>query len=103
LLTGLALFSFHPQGILRVHAACSVRILCIFGIWEQTFAVCAAAKAGRTHIIERSVRLCNLILLYYLKALVRVDTFVLFRYESRTAANNFSLALIGREKTINLQ
>jgi len=25
---------------------------------------------------------------------VRVDTFVLFRYESRTAANNFSLGLI---------
>jgi hypothetical protein len=56
--------------------------------------VCAPAHAGRTHIIERSVRLCNLIHLSYLKALVRVDTFVLFRYESRTAANNFPLATI---------
>jgi hypothetical protein len=35
-----------------------------------------------------------MILLSYLKALVRFDTFVLFRYESRTAANNFSLATI---------
>jgi len=38
------------------------------------------------------VRLCNLIHLSYLRASVRFDTFVLFRYESRTAANNFPLA-----------
>jgi len=46
------------------------------------------------------VRLCNLILLCYLRASVRIDTFVLFRYESRTAANNFPLVTINLKRMI---